>query len=127
MPDTGSKIFATTNQIRLPRIRRVLDDMVVERNYESRLLFILSKTYLMVQNRPAAAGCLKHCLTINPFSSEAVYLSLESRLLSVSEMQKIISSNASKNQSGYEVIRHILDIYNINVIFLFILKILNFL
>lgn len=116
-PDTCSKIFTAKNQIQDECICKNLDAIVIKRKYESRLLFVLAKTYLMVQNRPAATGCIRHCLNANIFSSEAIYLALDSRLLSISEIQTIIAPAATTNSSGYKVLKLILDIYNINVSF----------
>lgn len=69
----------------------------------------------MVQNRPAAAGCVRHCLHANLFSSEAIYLALDARLLNISEVQSIIIPASATNASGYNILKLILDIYNINV------------
>lgn len=118
-PDTSSKIFASSNQISDENIRKSLDVIVAQRKYESRLLFVLAKTYLMVQNRPAATGCVRHCLQANFFSSEAIYLALDSRLLNINEIQSIIAPAAATNPSGYNVLKLIIDIYNLNVSKLF--------
>jgi hypothetical protein len=58
-PDSASYLCAESDAVREPTIKAKLDEFVRERKYEARLLFLLSKTYLMVQNRPAAAGCLR--------------------------------------------------------------------
>lgn len=44
--------------------QKTLDTMAQENNYESQLLLILTKTYLVVQNRPAATGCLKNLIKV---------------------------------------------------------------
>ncbi|KAI1725039.1 tetratricopeptide repeat domain-containing protein [Ditylenchus destructor] len=110
--DGTSYICVRSNIIKDSQTLKMLDNMVTERKYESRLLFLLAKTYLMVQNRPAAAGCLKHCLSANPFSSEAVHLALDCRLLKPAEIQNHLASVESSNKSGSQIIRHLLAIYN---------------
>jgi hypothetical protein len=61
-PDSATYICAESNAIQDPLIKAKLDELVKSRKYEARLLFLLAKTYLMVQNRPAAAGCLRYLL-----------------------------------------------------------------
>ncbi|KAL3121954.1 hypothetical protein niasHT_001953 [Heterodera trifolii] len=58
-PDSATYICAENDAVREPGIRQQLDTLLREKKYESRMLLLLAKTYLMVQNRPAAAGCLK--------------------------------------------------------------------
>lgn len=57
--DATTLICAESDEIKDHRIKSQLDTFVEEKKYESRLLYLLAKTYLMVQNRPAAAGCLR--------------------------------------------------------------------
>ncbi|KAL3080271.1 hypothetical protein niasHS_012376 [Heterodera schachtii] len=58
-PDSTTYICAENDAVREPGIRQQLDTLLRENKYESRMLLLLAKTYLMVQDRPAAAGCLK--------------------------------------------------------------------
>uniref|UniRef100_A0A914LW52 Cell division cycle protein 16 n=1 Tax=Meloidogyne incognita TaxID=6306 RepID=A0A914LW52_MELIC len=113
--DTATYIFAHNDISRNPEICAKLDDLVKTHKYDARLLFLLAKTYLMVQNRPAASSCLRHCLLANPYCSEALHLAIDSRLLKACELQEIVgSSSAAVNSSGSKIICHLLEIYDIN-------------
>jgi hypothetical protein len=58
----------------------------------------------------------RHCLTSNPYCSEALHLAIDSRLLKANELQEIVhSSQAATNPSGNRIISHLLKIYNLNV------------
>uniref|UniRef100_A0A914IBQ8 Uncharacterized protein n=1 Tax=Globodera rostochiensis TaxID=31243 RepID=A0A914IBQ8_GLORO len=117
-PDSATYICAENDAVKEPKIRQRLDAFVREKKYEGRLLLLLAKTYLMVQNRPAASGCLKHCLAANPFCSEAIHLAVDSRLISARELRAIIGcqynqQKTGQNSSGARVIAHLLEIYDL--------------
>jgi len=61
---------------------------------------------------------MKFSLLLNPFSSEAIHLAMESRLLRVEEVEEIVQLAAGQhqtiNKSGALVVRHLLDVYNLN-------------
>lgn len=57
--ENSAYICAQNDAIRDPAIKEKLDELMTKCKFEASLLFLLSKTYLMVQNRPAAAGCLR--------------------------------------------------------------------
>lgn len=103
-------------QIEDLEVQRVLDELLVQRKYEARFMIVLANTYIMVQNRMAAASCLKNCLFMNPYSSEALYMALNSRLMTPDQLKEIIVSTESTNKSGTQIMKSLLEIYNVNVI-----------
>lgn len=89
-----------------------LDNFVEEKKFESRLLLILAKTYLLVQNRPAAEGCLRNCIIRNPYSKEAVQLALSSKLLSPEQIRLLLRQSTDPNNPVLDIIRLVLDYHN---------------
>ena len=89
-----------------------LDRFVEEKKFESRLLLILAKTYLLVQNRPAAEGCLRNCIVRNPYSKEAVQLALNSKLLSSDQIRILLRQSADPDNPALNIIKLLLDHYN---------------
>lgn len=117
-PERDAYICVESSFVRNDSVQRALARIATERKYESRLLFLLAKTYLMVQNRPAAAGCLRNCLRRNVYSSEALQLAIDSRLLKLEEVYKIVdetSPSIATNTSAIRILKSLLEIYNINV------------
>jgi len=58
--DPAVAIHVELNAEKGDEVDQRLDTFAAENNCESRLLLLLTRTYLIVQNRPAAAGCLRH-------------------------------------------------------------------
>ncbi|KAI6205184.1 hypothetical protein M3Y94_00763900 [Aphelenchoides besseyi] len=74
-----------------------LDEMMNERKLESRLMLIMAKSFLMIQNRPAAKKCIRDCLVGNPHSSEAFQTAIDAKLLSDREIKKLLSPKTKKS------------------------------
>jgi hypothetical protein len=85
-----------------PAVIKQLDDIMRERKIESRLMLVMAKSYLMMQNRPAAKICIRECLVGNPYSSDALQTAVNSKLLSSCEIKKLLSSK-SKKTTGAKV------------------------
>lgn len=96
-------------------VQQNLDKLLVQKKYEARLMIVLAKTYIMVQNRMAATNCLKNCLLLNPYSSEAFHIALSSRLMTPDELKEIFSLTDSTNKSGTQIMKSLLQIYNVTV------------
>lgn len=77
-------------------INSQLNNMMKERKIESRLMLILTKSYLMMQNRTAAKICIRECLTGNPYSSEALQTAIDAKLLNDRDIKKLLSPKAKK-------------------------------
>lgn len=67
-----------------------LDNMLLEQQLESRLLYLLADTYLALQNRTAASACIQFSIKMNPLSSEAVMFALKSHLLPVKSIRETL-------------------------------------
>jgi hypothetical protein len=70
-PDNVQYIHIESNFSHCEAAKHELDDFVHSNRLESQLLVILARTYLIVQNRPAAAGCLQSCLKVASFRPKA--------------------------------------------------------
>ncbi|KAI6226429.1 hypothetical protein M3Y99_01292700 [Aphelenchoides fujianensis] len=73
-----------------------LDAIMREKKIESRLMLVMAKSYLMIQNRPAAKTCIRECLAGNPHSSEALQTAIDSKLLNDRELKKLLSQKTKK-------------------------------
>lgn len=73
-----------------------LDTIMKERKIESRLMLVMAKSYLMMQNRPAAKSCIKECLIGNPYSSEALQTAIDAKLLNDRDIKKLLASKTKK-------------------------------
>lgn len=73
-----------------------LDAMMKKRKIESRLMLVMAKSYLMMQNRPSAKTCIKECLAGNPYSSEALQIAIDSKLLNDRDIKKLLASKTKK-------------------------------
>ncbi|KAI6191912.1 hypothetical protein M3Y97_00279100 [Aphelenchoides bicaudatus] len=79
-----------------------LDAMMKSRKIESRLMLVMAKSYLMVQNRTSAKACIKECLTGNPYSSEALQTAIDAKLLNDRDIKKLLATKTKKT-SGTKV------------------------
>lgn len=98
-----------------PSDKEALDSLVEKKKFESRLLLILAKTYLLVQNRPAAEGCLKNCIIRNPYSKEALQLALNAKLLTPEQISLLLRQSSDPEEGTLKVMQLFLDYHNLQV------------
>ncbi|CAD5228911.1 unnamed protein product [Bursaphelenchus okinawaensis] len=110
----GTAIFnvdVESNSTTAPYFQQ-LDEMAKERKIESRLMLVLSKAYLAMNNRPAAKNCIKESLQRNPNSSDALQTAIDFKLLSDKELKKLIASihHKGKKSTGGKVMSLIYEL-----------------
>lgn len=98
-------------------ITNQLDTIMKERKIESRLMLVMAKSYLMMQNRPAAKACIKECLIGNPYSSEALQTAIDSKLLNDRDIKKLLATKGKKT-TGSKIMNLLCELRCSKVIFI---------
>uniref|UniRef100_A0A914YVZ5 Uncharacterized protein n=1 Tax=Panagrolaimus superbus TaxID=310955 RepID=A0A914YVZ5_9BILA len=120
IPDTVAIVFAERNCKITEEDLTNLDKMLKDEQLEARMLYLLADTYLALQNRTAAAACIKYSIRMNPLSSEAVTFALKSQLLPIRKIRETLDlckNFKAEDKSLMDVIYLLLDYHSKEVMF----------
>uniref|UniRef100_A0A7E4V2X0 TPR_REGION domain-containing protein n=1 Tax=Panagrellus redivivus TaxID=6233 RepID=A0A7E4V2X0_PANRE len=92
-----------------------LESMAQREDITSRMLFLLARTYDVLQNRPFAKTCAEASIRANPFAVETIEFVLEKHLLKPSQIRQIFENVVFPAEDAplKDVIRLLLDRYDL--------------